>query len=421
MDIFSKTLSNGLTLQAVPLPGTNVVTSLILVKAGSRCEDRSISGLSHFLEHMFFKGAKKYKTPKEVAQAVDSYGGEFNAFTGKESVGYYVKSGKDYVNKGLDVLSDMMLFSTFPKEEIEKERGVILEEMAMYLDTPSCQISWDFERLLFGDQPIGRDQIGNSSFIKKVEQKDFFAYRDALYVPSNVVIALSGAVDEKILDQLEESFPFQNNKAKREPYPFDASLVKERIFIRKKETEQYHLTLGSLGLPKRHPLYPVLVVLTTILGGNMSSRMFQHVREEKGLCYSIATYLDSFTDTGLIATYAGVKKSDVLKAIEAMLYEYNLLRDVLVKEDELVRAKQYIIGKSDLITEDTEVMAQFYAENKLLYNVEESLEVRNARILKVSSEDVKQLAQQLFNSKKFRLAVIGPDLDQENLLRLLDG
>ncbi|MDH3324225.1 MAG: insulinase family protein, partial [Candidatus Peregrinibacteria bacterium] len=199
MKINEKVCKNGLKIQAVEIPGTNVVTTLILAGAGSRYENKEIAGISHFLEHMFFKGAEKYQTPKDVAEAIDSFGGEFNAFTGKEYAGYYVKSGKENLEKSLDVLSDMLLRSKFDQSEINKERGVILEEMAMYLDAPMYQISWDFEQLVFGDQPLGRDQIGTKEFINNVQHEDFIKYEKELYVPENMVICLAGAVNEKTI------------------------------------------------------------------------------------------------------------------------------------------------------------------------------------------------------------------------------
>ena len=401
------------------MPGTNVITTLILAGAGSRYEDLKITGLSHFLEHMFFKGAEKYKTPKAVSEAIDSFGGEFNAFTGKEYAGYYVKSGKENLDKALDVLSDMLINSKFPKEEIEKERGVILEEMAMYLDAPMYQISWDFERLVFGDQPLGRDQIGTKEVILGVQQEDFFDYKNALYVPENMVIAVAGAVTAKDLDRLEAVFQFEDQTKSRTQDPFDENLATEKFKIRTKKTEQYHISFGVKSLSEVDPRFPVLKVLGIILGGNMSSRMFQNIREEKGLCYSIRTTVDEFSDTGLLTTRAGVKLSDVLKAAAAIREEYDAIAVNGITDEELEKAKNYLVGKTDLKTEDTEEVAHHFAKDALLYDMSEDFESWKKRIRAVKKEEVNQLARELFVPEKFRFAGIGPDIDEGELQKII--
>jgi predicted Zn-dependent peptidase len=419
MNIHSKKLKNGLRIQAIEMPGTNVVTTLILVGAGSRYEDMPIAGISHFLEHMFFKGAKKYDTPKAVAEAVDSFGGEFNAFTGKEYAGYYVKSGQENLEKSLDVLSDMMLHSRFNPAEIDRERGVILEEMAMYLDAPMYQISWDFEQLVFGDQPLGRDQIGTKELIKSVTQAQFKQYQKELYVPENTVITLAGAVDEKSLDLLEQYFQFEDLKKSREQLPFDENIQTEKFKIRVKKTEQYHISLGLRTMSEQDERFPTLKVLATILGGNMSARMFQNVREKKGLCYSIRTQIDEFTDTGLMTTRAGVKLDDVLKATQAIRDEYDDIVTNGVGEDEVTKAKNYLCGKTDLRTEDTEEVAHHFAKDTLLYSMKEDFDALKRAIREVKKEDVDALAKELLKGENLRFAGIGPKIDEDKLLEII--
>ncbi len=419
MKLHTKKLKNGLTIQIIEMPGTNVVTSLILVGAGSRYEDKKISGISHFLEHMFFKGGERYKTPKEVSSAIDSIGAEFNAFTGKEYVGYYVKSSKEFIDIGLDVLSDMMLNARFPKEEIEKERGVILEEMAMYQDLPIYQVSWDFERVLYGDQPLGRDQIGEKELINTVSQKDFFDYKQSLYVPENTVIILAGAVNDKDIDHIERYFTFNDLKKTREAEPFNSDITTEKFSIREKNTEQYHISFGVCGLKEKDDRYVTQKVLSTILGGNMSSRMFQNVREDKGLCYSIKTTSEGLTDVSSFVTRAGVKLDDVLKAVKAIGYEYDLVAENGITDEELENAKSFIKGKLDLGTEDTEEVAMYYATNKLFHNLEESFEELKERVSNVTKEEVNILAKELLQPERYRFAGIGPKIDEEKLLKLI--
>ncbi len=419
MKVYTRTTQNGLRLQAVALEGTSVVTTLILVGAGSRYEDKSIAGISHFLEHMFFKGAKKYTTPKAVSEAVDCFGGAFNAFTGKEYAGYYVKSGKAHFEKACDVLSDMMLHSRFDPEEIEKERGVILEEMAMYLDAPMYQISWDFEQLVFGDQPLGRDQIGTKELIRSVTQDQFIAYKNALYVPENTVITVAGAVDETSLDVLESYFQFPHQSQTLSFPPFDADIVTEKYKIRTKKTEQYHISIGCRALAENDPEFPVLKVLAAVLGGNMSARMFQNVRESKGLCYSIRTSVDEFTDTGLLTTRAGVRLQDVLKAVEAIVYEYKNIREHGLLEGELEKAQNYLCGKMDLLTEDTEDIAHHFGKDQLLYNTTVHFETLKDQYRAVTADQVQNLAQRILDPQHLRFCGIGPDIDQQELQRLI--
>ena len=368
---------------------------------------------------MFFKGAKKYKTPKAVAEAVDAFGGEFNAFTGKEYAGYYVKSGKENLEKSLDVLSDMLLHSKFAPEEIDKERGVILEEMAMYLDMPTYQISWDFERLMFGDQPLGRDQIGTKKLIMSVTREQFQKYQHELYVPENMVITLAGSVNKTTLDRVEKFFTFPDRKKSRNAAPIDESIETEKFKIRKKKTEQYQISFGVRAVSEQDKRFPALRVLATILGGNMSSRMFQNVREQKGLCYSIRTTIDEYTDTGLLTTSAGVKLDDVLKATAAIRTEYDNIVKKGCSDSELKKAKSYLLGKTDLQTEDTESVAHHFAKNELLYHDQESFEDWKKKIRAVKKSEVESLAAELLQPEKYRFAGIGPEIDEKKLMKII--
>lgn len=420
MKIHQRTLKNGLRLQAIEMPASNVVTTLILVGAGSRYETKDISGISHFLEHMFFKGAKKYTTPKSVAEAVDSFGGAFNAFTGKEYAGYYVKSGKENTEKALDVLSDMLMHSTFNPEEIDRERGVILEEMAMYMDMPTYQISWDFEALAFGDQPLGWDQIGSRELVKTVTQKMFKDYQRELYVPENMVVTLAGAVNEKTLDLIEKYFVFpEEHKQTRSAADFQENITTEKIKLRAKKTEQYHLSFGVKAVSESSKEYPALCILSTLLGGNMSSRMFQNIREQQGLCYSIRTYVDEYTDTGLLTTNAGVKLSDALKAATAIRKEYDDVSQNGFSDEEFEKAKSYMIGKTDLRTEDTENVAHHFAKNQLLYSSQEGFTDWKTQIAAVKKSDVMALASRILVPENYRFAGIGPELDRAALLKIV--
>jgi len=420
MQLFEKTTNTGLRLQAIAMPGTNVVTTMVLVGAGSRYETKDNTGLSHFLEHMFFKGAKKYTSPKEVSEAVDSFGGEFNAFTGKEYAGYYIKSGQENLDTSLDVLSDMLIEATFPAAEIEKERGVILEEMAMYQDAPMYQISWDFERLVFGDQPLGWDQIGTAEVVKNISRDEFTAYKESQYVADNMIIVCAGAVNESTLQQMEAMFPVSDSPRGIPPTGFDSTKATETIKLRNKKTEQYHLSFGVKTPAESDPMFPALKVLGVALGGNMSSRMFQRVRETQGLCYSIRTNVDEYSDTGLMTTRAGVKVSEVLKAVAAIRHEYDEVATHGITQAECEKAINYLVGKTDLSTEDTEDVAHEYAKNALLYGSVESFKDWKQKVRAVKLEDVNQLAKDLLKPENLRFAGIGPAQDEAALKKFLE-
>jgi len=421
MDTHQKTtLENGLRIITKPLKNTQAVTVLILVGAGSRYETKELNGISHFLEHMFFKGAKKYKNTKEVSEAIDGVGGEFNAFTGKEYVGYYVKVADKHVGVAMDVLSDMLLHSKFDAEEIQRERGVIMEEYNMYQDTPMQQIGWDFERLIYGDQPMGWDQVGTKENIMRFQREEFVEYQNKLYSPDNTVIAIAGNVEhEGMVKEVERLFAFDHAKK-----AFQAGAVKDltrdkSVYLRNKKTEQAHVMLGFPGYDEKHDDHYVLKLLTIVLGGNMSSRMFLSVRERQGLAYYISTSSDDYTDTGTVSTNAGVTVERVDDAIKAILGEYKKIIEEPVSEAELTKAKEFLKGKLILRLEDSEEYAHLLGKFQVLYDEERTLEGIFEHIEQVTPEDIQRVTKDLFREDKLYLAVIGPYDDEERFAKLL--
>lgn len=415
------TLSNGLRVITDRIQGTQAVTALVLVKAGSRYEHKQINGISHFLEHMFFKGANRYKNAKAVSEAIDSVGGEFNAFTSKEYAGYYVKTAAQNMRLAMDVLSDMMLNARFDQEEIEKERGVIMEEFNMYQDTPMYQVAWNFERGMFGDQPLGWDEVGTKDVIKALQRDDFVKYKESLYVPEAMVISLAGAVDhDEVVAMVQELFPLEARKATGKFLPFEAGLPsRERVSLQTKKTEQAHVVCGVPGYAEEHPDHYVLKVLSSILGGNMSSRMFLSVREEKGLAYYISCGTEGYLDTGTFYTRAGVDVTRIKDAIVAIVEEYKKIAGEVVPESELKKAKEFLKGKLVLSLEDSESVAQMHALNELLYDKIKSLSDISANIDKVTAADVKRVAEDILKDKLIQLAVIGPYEDKAEFEALL--
>jgi len=412
-------LDSGLPVLTAPSDGTASVTVMVFAGAGSRYEKQSERGISHFLEHMFFKGGKKYKNTKEVSMAIDAVGGEFNAFTGKEYAGYYVKVASEHLKLGCDVLGDMLCHASFPPEEIEKERGVIIEEDRMYQDTPMYRAGWDFEELLFGDHPLGWDTIGTHKLIKSVTQKDFQDYKALLYTPDNLVITFAGKItDKEALQLAEKHFGSLGGKKKR-VFPALDAYGTEKVFLRTKKTEQSHLVLGAPGVGSQDPMHFAHKVLAVILGGNMSSRMFLNIREAKGMCYYIDTEVDSYMDAGSIATRAGIDQSRLEEAIKLIIDEYDKVTDDGVLEEEVDRAKSFLRGKITLSLEDTEELAHFYGKQQLLYPEVRDVKEYMKRIDAVTKKDVDALARRLLTHRNLRLAVIGNTKDKDGLEALL--
>ena len=399
---------------------TQAVTVLILVGAGSRYETKEINGVSHFLEHMFFKGAKRYKNTKEVSEAIDSIGGEFNAFTGKEYVGYYVKVAAKHVDIAMDVLSDMLINSKFDEEEINRERGVIMEEYNMYQDTPMQQIGWDFERLIYGDQPMGWDQVGTKEVINSLNREDFISYRKKLYSPDNTVIAIAGNVQhEDMVKKVEKLFVFDQSVKTFEPDPIKEIGRDKFIYLRNKKTEQAHVMVGFPAYAEGHPDHYALKMLTIILGGNMSSRMFLSVRERQGLAYYISTSADDYTDSGTVSTNAGVTVDRVDDAIKAILAEYSNAATRPVSDAELHKSKEFLKGKLVLRLEDSEEYAHLLGKYEVLYNKTVTPEQIYEEVDKVTAADVSRVAADLFKENKLYMAVIGPYDNEERFAKLM--
>lgn len=415
------TLPNGLRVLTKRLANTQAVTVLVLVGAGSRYETKKNNGISHFLEHMFFKGAKKYKSAKDVSGAIDAVGGDFNAFTGKEYVGYFVKVASHHDSTAFDVLSDMLVHSRFDQHEVDKERGVIMEEYNMYQDTPMYQVGWDFERLMFGDQPMGWDQVGTKDVIQSVMHDDFVKYKKDLYTPENIVISVCGNIDhDKAVADVKKYFKFESGK---KAYGYSPSLVNgssERVFIKHKKTEQAHVVVGFPAYADEHADHYAEKVLSVVLGGNMSSRMFLAVRESKGLAYYIQTSTDDYLDTGILSTRAGVDVKRIKLAITAIKEEYEKIRGEKIPADELKKAKEYLKGKLVLRLEDSEEYAHLIGQRELLHGKQETPEDIMASIDNVTAADIARVSQDLFRPENLHVAAIGPYENKSEFEELLE-
>ncbi|MFN7160929.1 MAG: M16 family metallopeptidase [Candidatus Gracilibacteria bacterium] len=409
-------LSNKIRVVTAPVPSVDSVTVLVLFAAGSRYEDLKINGIAHFLEHMFFKGAKKYKTPKDVSLAVDRLGGMFNAFTDKEYVGYYIRLASEHTETAFDILSDMLLYPAFPHEEINKERGVILEEMNMYQDAPAQQIFWDFERHLLGDQPIGWDEIGTKELINTVTQDDFNAYKEHFYTPDNMVVSVAGNVTSQQVKELTEKYFGSMEGTKQRSYvPFDESKIPEKkVSIRVKDTDQAHLMIGIRGCTLHDKDRMIQKLLSIALGGNSSSRMFQHLREEKGLCYYIHTGGSSYHDTGTFYAKAGITVNKIEEALPAIAEEFRkMLSEYSITQEELDIAKSYFKGTLVLSLEDTESLAHYAGKEWLLKDKITTIDELKSQVEAITLNDIAEFVKTWFKKPEFYLSVIGPYAGKE--------
>jgi predicted Zn-dependent peptidase len=413
-------LKNGLTVYVVPMRSTEAVTVLVLVRAGSKYETKRRSGLSHFLEHMFFKGTTNRPTSRDVAETLDRVGGEYNAFTDKERTGYYAKVDRKHLELAIDWVSDMLLNPLLKEDEIEREKGVITQEISMYYDTPTSYISDVFERLLYGDQPAGWDIAGTKEIVATFRRPDFLAYLGARYVASAAFVIVAGNVATHRTEQLvaKHFSPLRPGRAPGKPAVREAQRGPQ-LHLHEKETDQTHLELGLRAFDTYDKRRYALSVLATILGGNMSSRLFLTLREQHGLAYYVSTSPQHYTDTGYLSTHAGVPTKDVVRAVTIIMREYDAVRRFAVSPDELRKAKDYLKGKALIGLESSNAMAGFVGDQALLYGKAVPINEILQRVEAVSASDVRRVATTIFRENRLNLALIGPRGKERELKRAL--
>jgi predicted Zn-dependent peptidase len=416
------TLKNGLRLITAPIPGNKTATILILVKTGSKHETKETNGISHFLEHMFFKGTEKRPTPADIVKDMDRIGGEYNAFTSKETTGYYAKVDSKHLDLSLDWISDIFLNSKFDEAEIKKEKRVILEEINMYYDLPMQHVGVLWEELLYGDQPAGWPVWGKKEVILKMARKDFLNYLKTRYSARNSLVCVAGNFNNKeIAKKIEKYFGRLDGRKFTEKRNVVEKQSKPEKLIHFKKTDQTHLCLGVRGYNIFHKDRYIIKILGMILGGFMSSRLFQEVREKKGLAYYIRTSTDSNPDTGYLVTQAGVANEKAEEAVKTILGEYQKIKTGKISADELGRAKEHIKGNMLLNLETSDELASFVAGQEIFKEEILTPEQVFAKIDKVSIDDIKRVAQDIFKPDKLNLALIGPFEDKkifEGLLRI---
>lgn len=428
------TLDNGLTVILAPME-TRSVSVLAMVGTGSRYEDEATNGISHFLEHMVFKGTAKYPTPKSLAEAVDTVGAEVNAFTSKEYTGYYVKAASEYTTLALDVVSELLLTPLLPSVELEREKGVIIEEIHMYEDNPARHVDDLFEEMAFAGSPLGRPVIGTPSTVRSFDQNTFLRHLHGWYGLSNVVLAIAGdksVVTKKLLIEVEKAFgkPHPEREHKK-PEQVIASISgnsfsKEgRLHVEYKDTQQSHFILAFEGIKRSDPDQYAADILGTLLGGTMSSRLFTEVREKRGLCYYVHANDDYYHDVGIFGASAGVDPTRVEEAVKVIKEQLQLVSqetgEYAITRQEVLNAQNHSVGSSVLHLEDSMAIAKFYASRKLLRNEITLPEEQIERTKAVRFEEVQAVAKRLCGSDKIYFSIIGPHKSESVFSKLLDA
>ncbi len=409
MKFKKKTLKNGLRIITMPMPETFTATVLVLVDAGSKYETKEINGLSHFLEHMCFKGTKKRPYAIDISRELDGVGAQYNAFTGQEYTGYYAKAGFRQLPKMIDVVSDIYLHPVFNEAEIEKEKGVIVEEINMYEDMPSRHVQDILTELLYDDQPAGWNIAGEKKIVRRLTREDFIKYRGEHYVASGTTIVIAGRFDEKKIIQLvEKKFIGISSERKHGKKKVIEKQTRPAVLLEYKKTDQAHLVIAFRSYGIKHKSQPVLNVMADVLGGGMSSRLFQKLREEMGVGYYVRAYEDSSTDHGVFQVSTGVDTKRVPEVVRAILGEYKTLTKDLVPEEELKRAKDHLIGNMYLELESSDEQAMFYGMQEVLKKSAMTPADMVKEIKKVTPAQIQRVAKDIFKNAHLNMAIIGP-------------
>ncbi|KKQ24094.1 MAG: Peptidase M16 domain protein [Candidatus Roizmanbacteria bacterium GW2011_GWC2_37_13] len=408
------TLKNGLQVIFVDTKSTSL-TTILLVGAGSRYENEKNNGIAHFFEHMAFKGSKKYPNSFLISSTIEGIGGIFNAFTSKDHTGYWIKSTLDHFETVIDVISDMVLNPILSGEEIEREKGVIVEEINMYEDMPQRRVGELFEGLLYKGNPLGYDIAGTKETVQSFDRLTFVEYIKNLYHPENAVLVVAGGLGDKsqisnLKSQINSKFENWKNDKHLSFKPIIESQTKPQMLIKYKKTEQAHFSLGFRAFSFKDNRKYALNVLSAILGGGMSSRLFIQVRERRGLCYYISTGSELYSDCGNIVTQAGVTNDlgKVKEAIKIILEEHQKIADRETTKNELKRAKELIKGRFLLSLEDSANVASSFGVKKLLQNKVETPEEIIKKIENVTVDEITNLAKEAFTQEKLNFAMIGP-------------
>jgi predicted Zn-dependent peptidase len=413
-------LHNGITLITVPVAGTMATTVLAMFPVGSRYEAPRVSGASHFLEHMLFKGTEKHPEAIDISRVLEAAGAEYNAYTNKDYTGYYVKIKSDEQNLAFEMLSDMIYNSKIEEAEVEKEKGAVVEELRMYKDNPTMAVDMLFEATMFGgdEHALGRDIGGTEKTVRGMSRADLWNYYREHYGPKNMVLVVAGKLDSKLKKYLQ-NFSSQKAPGRTHPasfyktnfekfaFPAKAPALSHRVVVEERVADQAHVILGFPGLPNNHKDKFAATLLLNILGSGMSSRLFVEVREKRGLAYMVSAGAANYRDTGAVYVQAGLDPARLKEALAVILAECERLADEPVTSEELKNAKSAISGGLALGLENSRVQAEWYAKQFLFNTKIETPDYALAKLNKVTVAQVQAVAKNLFKRSELRLALIG--------------
>ena len=393
---------------------------LVLVEAGSKYETKEVNGLSHFLEHMCFKGTKKRPRSIDISSELDGIGAAYNAFTSMEYTGYFAKARPDNFDIILDVVSDIYLNQIFETKEIDKERGVIIEEINMYEDLPMRKVHELFTNLLYADQPAGWDIAGRKEVIKKLNREDFLKYRQEHYLSQSTLVVVAGKFnEEEAIEKTKQAFSEIKISKKTPKVKTVEYQEKPEVLLKHKETDQTHLVLGVRAFNVFDERKYALEILADILGGGLSSRLFQRIREEMGAAYYVSADADLYTDHGYLAVSAGVSNNKINQVIEVILEEFKKIVARPIENKELQRVKEHLIGYLVVGLETSDQLAGFYGGQEIITRKIIAPKDAIKKIQAVKSEEISGVASEIFQNQKLNLAIIGPFKEKEGLEKIL--
>lgn len=415
-----KVLANGMRIVIVPMKGNPTVTVSVLVEAGSRYESKKENGISHFLEHMCFKGTPKRPHPGDISQELDAIGAENNAFTGEEVTGYWAKARAHQFDHILEIVSDLYLNPLLPEQDILKERGVIIEELNMYEDLPQRTVHDVLDRLMYGEQPAGRTILGPKENLLRFKRKDFVAYRTKHYVPSKTAVVIAGDVRPDDAFRKAKKY-FENVPAGRsvKRQKTAESQRSPRVLAKHRATDQTHFVLGFRSYNLFDKRNKAAEVLATVLGQGMSSRLFRRMRDELGICYYTRAAQEAMTDTGVFKIFSGVSTNRFEEAVGEVLKEVRRLTTELVGAKELAKAKELISGRTLMGLESSDELGGWYGAEEILKRKIQTPDEALKKIAKVTAQDVRRVARDIFRNNKLNLALIGPNKITPKLKKIL--
>lgn len=403
------TLKNGLRVLTYEMPSVRSIATIVLVKTGSRNEQPAENGLSHFLEHMAFKGTKKYPSQLAVSEAIEGIGGELNAWTSSDHTAYWNKVPKGRLSTSVDVVSEMLLHPLLKAQDLDRERGVIVEEIHRYQDIPQRYVEDLAIQLTFPDHPLGQFVIGKEENIRRFPAEEFRRYMQDWYKPRNMVAVVAGAAThEAVVREFQERWEGLPDRAFGKAERFSSNQKEPSLHVYPKKTDQAHLMLVLRAFSYDDPRRYALALLNAVLGEGMSSRLFMRIREQKGLAYSIFSSTDHFEDTGTLYIHAGLNLGKLDDAIKAIVEELKILREQPIPARELTRVKEYLRGALSLSLDESDAMAGWFGKQELFENKTETPDEVIEKLMAVTEKQVRDVAQDIFVAANTNLAVIGP-------------